>query len=236
MILTLQGGTQARTLLHMLAKSAHTPPAAHQPATPGNTPAYAGKGSLPTDAGNAECSVSHEGNPIQTQNVSENAVSGSSHSAGPSVSHIPSVKAGFLPGTSYPDGTPVAAIAAVQEFGAVIRKPAAHGSTSHSIIPSRPFMRNAVAQDARKWKEVFRQAFMESLAANRQPDRLLQTLHAPTAALQQTGQAMQASLTHAIQALHTPPNAPATIRRKGSYKPLEDTKTLLHSVSFQVQV
>ncbi|MFT9399734.1 hypothetical protein [Acetobacter sp.] len=51
----------------------------------------------------------------------------------------PSVKAGFLAGSQYPDGTPVASIAAVQEFGASIR----HGAHT-TLVPARPFLRPAI--------------------------------------------------------------------------------------------
>ena len=48
------------------------------------------------------------------------------------------VDVGFLAGATYPDGTPVSLVAAVNEFG-----------TSDGSIPERPFMRNAL-RNARK--------------------------------------------------------------------------------------
>jgi len=53
------------------------------------------------------------------------------------------LKVGFLSGATYPDGTSVAMVAAIQEFGA----PAAG-------IPPRPFMRTTVAQHSRDWGRV----------------------------------------------------------------------------------
>lgn len=235
MILTLQGGTQARTLLRMLAAGSSRPGADTAPATQGNQPSYATTGpSASTGTQYAEMSGSHTQNP-NLPNTSFQSTARNPSSGAASTSCTASVKAGFLRGRSYPDGTPVAAIAAVQEFGAVIRKTTHRSGAVSIVIPPRPFMRAAMAQDAPKWKEVFRQALAESLAASHQPEATRRTLHMPTTALQRTGQAMQASITRAIQAVHTPPNSPATIHHKGSDKPLEDTKTLLNSVSFQVQ-
>lgn len=50
------------------------------------------------------------------------------------------LSAGFMPGNTYPDGTPVAMVAGIQEFGA----PGAG-------IPPRPFMRPAVAHNSSQW-------------------------------------------------------------------------------------
>ena len=50
------------------------------------------------------------------------------------------VKVGFLEGATYPDGTPVAMVAAIQNYGA----PAAS-------IPARPFFSNMVAEKSPDW-------------------------------------------------------------------------------------
>lgn len=47
---------------------------------------------------------------------------------------------GFLEGATYPDGTPVAMVAAIQEFGA-----------PRASIPPRPFMRTTVAKHSDEW-------------------------------------------------------------------------------------
>jgi len=54
------------------------------------------------------------------------------------------VRVGFLEGATYPDGTPVAAVAALNNFGA----PAAG-------IPPRPFFTNMVAEQSPEWGERF---------------------------------------------------------------------------------
>lgn len=55
------------------------------------------------------------------------------------------VEVGFLPNARYPDGTLVAAIAAIQEFGAPRAK-----------IPPRPFFRNMVRDKSPEWPDAIR--------------------------------------------------------------------------------
>jgi hypothetical protein len=52
------------------------------------------------------------------------------------------LRVGFLENATYPDGKPVAMVAAIQEFGAPAAK-----------IPSRPFFRNMVAAKSPNWGE-----------------------------------------------------------------------------------
>lgn len=54
-----------------------------------------------------------------------------------------SLKVGFLEGATYPDGTPVATIAAIQEFGAP--------NAPLGKIPPRPFFRNMVRENSKEW-------------------------------------------------------------------------------------
>jgi hypothetical protein len=51
-------------------------------------------------------------------------------------------KVGWFESAQYPDGTPVAYVAAIQEFGSPANK-----------IPSRSFMRSTAAESDKKWKE-----------------------------------------------------------------------------------
>lgn len=54
-----------------------------------------------------------------------------------------SVKVGWLGGANYDDGTPIAGVAAVQEFGYTPKN-----------IPPRPFMRTTIAEQEEAWKRV----------------------------------------------------------------------------------
>ncbi|GAN69294.1 hypothetical protein [Acetobacter orleanensis] len=149
----------------------------------------------------------------------------------------PGVKAGFFKTATEADGTPVAAIAAVQEFGAVVR-----GRGGHSvIIPPHPFLRQTVAQRRSAWVRQLAEALKATLraggAGTTEPplNTLVQRLSAPTQALTTVGKTMQADITQTIRQTHTPSNAPATIRHKGFDKPLLETGTLQNGVSFQVE-
>lgn len=150
----------------------------------------------------------------------------------------PCVKAGFFKTATEADGTPVAAIAAVQEFGAVVR-----GRAGHTIvIPPRPFLRQTVASHRIAWVRLLAQELKTSLSTpNRAGDAqhalqtLVQRLSTPKQALTTVGKAMQTDITQTIRQTHIPPNAPATIRHKGFDKPLVETGTLQNSVTFQVE-
>lgn len=58
------------------------------------------------------------------------------------VSNPGTLRVGFLEGATYPDGTSVAMIAAIQNFGAPSRG-----------IPPRPFFSNMIAQNSPSWPE-----------------------------------------------------------------------------------
>jgi hypothetical protein len=122
-----------------------------------------------------------------------------------------SLRAGFLEGAKYPNGTPVALVAAVQNFGAPSRG-----------IPARPFFSNMVAAKKASW-----------------PDALakLVTEHGYDAetALELMGEGIEGQLKEAIVQTNDPPLAPATIERKGFAKPLVDTSHMLHSTGHDVQ-
>ncbi|WP_212376950.1 hypothetical protein [Acetobacter persici] len=163
----------------------------------------------------------------------------------------PSVKAGFFKTATEADGTPVASIAAVQEFGAVVQ-----GRGGHPIvIPPRPFLRQTIARCRNAWVRQLADALRVSLrtragtssggaGATQSSSESLQnfntflrtlTARASTSqALTAVGHSMQADITDTIRQTHTPPNAPSTVRHKGFDNPLVETGTLQNSVSFQV--
>lgn len=127
------------------------------------------------------------------------------------LSHPETVRIGFLAGASYPDGTPVGLVAAINEYGAPSRG-----------IPPRPFFRNMIADKSADW-----------------PEALGKTLQATdldqTKALELMGQGVAAQLRDSIVKTDSPPNAPSTIAKKGSSKPLVDTGHLLASVDFELK-
>lgn len=121
------------------------------------------------------------------------------------------VRVGFLEGSTYPDGTSVPMIAAIQEFGAPARK-----------IPPRPFFRTMVADKSPGWPK----ALAGLLETNGYDARKTLTL---------MGEGVAGQLRQSIVDFTTPANAPSTVARKGFDKPLVETGHLLASVSYQVE-
>ena len=120
------------------------------------------------------------------------------------------VKAGFLAKATYPDGTPVAMVAAIQNFGA----PAAG-------IPPRPFMTNAVRDGSEHWGEDLGKALQASdFDAN--------------AALGMMGSQIAGEIRQSIQDTNSPALKPATIKRKGFSKPLIDSSVMWQSADYEV--
>ena len=121
-----------------------------------------------------------------------------------------SVKIGFLENATYPDGTSVAMVAAIQEFGAP------------SVgIPPRPFFRNMIAAHAGEWPDA-------AAALIKKND------YDTAKVLGQIGEGIAGQLRQSIVDLTDPPLKPSTIKRKGFDKPLVDTGHLLASVSYEV--
>jgi hypothetical protein len=121
------------------------------------------------------------------------------------------LRVGFLEGATYPDGKPVAMIAAIQEFGA----PAAG-------IPPRPFFRHMIDAKSSEWPKA-----IAGLLKSTDMDA--------SQALALAGEAIAGQLRQSIVDTNEPPLKPATIRRKGSDKPLVDTGHMLNSVDYEVK-
>lgn len=126
------------------------------------------------------------------------------------VSNPGTLRVGFLPRATYPDGTSVAMVAAIQNFGA----PAAG-------IPPRPFFSNVVAKGRKTWGK----ALVELLKANDYDAKR---------ALDLMGEGIRGEIQNSIVNGSYVPLKPATIRRKGSDKPLIDTSHMLNSVDKEV--
>jgi hypothetical protein len=97
------------------------------------------------------------------------------------------LRVGFLEGATYPDGTPVAMVAAVQEFGSPKRG-----------IPPRPFFRNMVAAKKSEWGP----AVAKLLVANDYDSHT---------ALDIAGAAIDGQLRQSITELTDPPLSPVTL-------------------------
>lgn len=122
------------------------------------------------------------------------------------------LKVGFLEGATYPNGTPVALVAAIHNYGA-----------PRANIPPRPFFTNMVKDKSKEWP-----AAVQGL--------LVKNKYDVKVTLQLTGEAIKGQLQQAIRDFVGVPLSPVTIARKGFDKQLIDTSHMLNSVSYEVKV
>ncbi|HEX2753725.1 MAG TPA: hypothetical protein VHP34_11595 [Alphaproteobacteria bacterium] len=127
------------------------------------------------------------------------------------VTQASSVDIGFLDGATYPDGTSVPMVAAVQEFGAPARN-----------IPPRPFFRDMIAAKSPEWPEAV-------------GDLLIFNEYDASKTLGQTGAAIKGQLQQSIADFNGVPLSEATSAKKGSSKQLIDTGVMINSVDFEVK-
>lgn len=126
------------------------------------------------------------------------------------------VEVGFFENATYPDGTPVAMVAAINEWGA------SGAGRGHKVkIPPRPFFRTMIKDGEAHWG----------------PDlgKILKSAEYDAAvALARMGESMKGELQTSIRDWSEPPNAPATIKKKGFDKPLIDTGDMVKRVGSEV--
>lgn len=121
------------------------------------------------------------------------------------------IQVGFQGDQKYEDGTSIAKVAAINEFGA-------------SDIPERPFMRQS-----------FENHEGELQAACDAAQRLVSSGGSAEQALQQIGVVAKGLVQDEIVNGGFAPNAESTIKKKGSEQPLIDTGTMRQSVNFVVK-
>ncbi len=124
------------------------------------------------------------------------------------------VKAGFINGATYPDGTPVAMVAAVNDLG----------DPARNQLP-RPFFRNAIAEHESEWADTIARGMEKGVDT--------ETL------LSVVGEQIVGDVVQSIATLIEPPIKSSTIanrRRRGneSVKPLVDTKVMIRDVHYEV--
>lgn len=120
------------------------------------------------------------------------------------------VSVGFMEGATYPDGTPVAAVAFWNEYG-----------NPSQNRPPRPFFREMIAAESPSWPEK-----MAKLAKATDFDG--------KKVLGMMGEDVKGALQQSITSFETPPLAPSTIEKKGNGKPLIDTGHMLQSITYEV--
>lgn len=121
------------------------------------------------------------------------------------------LRVGFLAGATYPDGKPVAMIAAFNEFGVP-----SHGQ------PPRPFFRNMIAKNKGGWPNLVKVALKN---ANYDTPKALKVV----------GEVLRGQLVQSIVDTNAPPLADSTKKRKGFDKPLIDSGHMMNSVDYEVK-
>lgn len=129
---------------------------------------------------------------------------------GKKLSSARKVKVGFFEDASYPDGTPVAMIAAVQNFGAPSRG-----------IPPRPFFTAMIKDHGSEWGGDTAELMERTDGDAHQTLTLM-------------GELIEEQLRQSVVDTNDPALKPATIKRKGFEKPLVDTGRMLGSIKSKV--
>ncbi len=165
----------------------------------------------------------------------------------------PVLKVGFLENAFYPDGTPVAMVAMIQEFGATIQREAGtvtiyrqmnkagtgFARKGRFVPQSKSNFASTHAHAAYEIKIPPRPFFRTMIAQNKdswapQAAALLKQGKTPDEVLDIMGELLAGQLRASIIAMQTPPNAPSTIRNKGFNDPLIDTGYMLSRVDYEV--
>ena len=152
---------------------------------------------------------------------------------------VKQVEVGFFESAKYQDGTPVAAVAAMNEFGTgphtirpktkrLLAFTGADGkrvlarSVRHPGTQERPFFRQAVAQ--------MQDGVAAIVRAGIDAEKMVVDDHLAN----EVGTYAAAEVKESISQLTSPPNAPSTIAQKGSSNPLIDIGFMRASVSYRV--
>ncbi|WP_237386222.1 hypothetical protein [Xenorhabdus sp. Sc-CR9] len=132
------------------------------------------------------------------------------------------LKVGFFENAKYPDGTPIAYVAAIQELG-----------YPEGGIPPRPFMRPAMSENQAKYGNLLSRAAQAAIKGD----------ISVSDGLVQVGSVAAGDIKRAIQAVATPPLKDSTVaaragrhsKGKATNKPLVDTGQMLQAVTFAVE-
>lgn len=118
---------------------------------------------------------------------------------------------GFLEGATYPDGTSVPMVAAINEFGAPSRGQ-----------PPRPFFRRMIKDKKGQWGKQLGKIIVANGYDAQKSMRLM-------------GEVISGDLRESITNFTTPGIKQSTAQRKGFTKPLVDTGHMLASVDYEVK-
>ena len=165
------------------------------------------------------------------------------------------VRVGFLENATYPDNahTPVALVAAVNEFGGTVTVPAHEVTVSRKLKANGDFARGGKFVKAKEANfqsthtveeytaTIPARPFFRSMIRKNKSTWGPQMLEAVKAAnydarvaLGRMGQNVKEQLQESIQEFDSPGNAPSTARAKGFDKPLVDSSHMLNTVDYEV--
>ena len=117
------------------------------------------------------------------------------------------LEVGFFSTAKYSTGEYVAQVAYWNEYGT-------------TLSPPRPFFRNAIKDKPKEWLELFRDTQFKTKDMFK--------------SLSIVGTIAKDDIATSITDLSSPPNAPYTIKKKGSSNPLIDTGLMRNSVSYEI--
>lgn len=170
------------------------------------------------------------------------------------VSKPRTLNVGFLEGATYPDGTPVAYIAAIQEYGTTIDREASTTTIYRKVKKNGDFAKNgrfvkksqsnyATDHAVGAYKIVIpSRPFFRTMIANKEGGWgghlgkiLVNVRYDTTIALKEMGELIQGELQTSIRDWTQPPNARSTVAKKGFNKPLIDSSHMVDSASYEVK-
>jgi hypothetical protein len=121
------------------------------------------------------------------------------------------LRVGFLEGATYPDGTSVAMVAAINEYG-----------RPENNQPPRPFFRKMINEKSPGWASSI--------------GRILPTTgYDVEKTLALLGEGIKGQLQGSIRRFNDVPLSPVTVAKKGFEKQLIDTGVMINSVDYEVK-
>lgn len=164
------------------------------------------------------------------------------------------VRVGFLEDATYPDGTPVALVAATNEYGGTVTVPEHDVTVNRKIKSDGEFAQNGrfVKADKANFSTTHhvdeytvtipsRPFFRDMIQKHKGewPADLGKIIKASdydaTVSLGRLGKHVEDQLQESIREFSTPGNAKSTIHKKGFDKPLVDSSHMLNSVNSEVE-
>lgn len=130
-----------------------------------------------------------------------------------------SVSVGWFQENRYPDGKPVASVAAKNEFGGVTNI-----DGKFVTIPARPLLRTTAEQAAEAIKNITEETAIKVISGNLTPEQ----------ALMQVGEVVISTASDVLRSNNFVANAKITEEKKGFNKPLVDTGHLGQSIQAKI--